>query len=205
MTFCVSPPLLRMDNPTEGLHAYRSVRERRLRSEWALLQTLVALNPNRLSGPLWQDTVFLVSLLGTPAVPLDAKDRNLCVTEHRLRIVFPVDFPALPMEAYLANSVFHPNIHPETGFLCLWEKHASTNTVEHALHKTAAMLGWSLLARNAQHCMQAEARKVAMDPDRLAEIRSQLQAEPLSGVNHREGYVYDAPLSPRRRRLSSLV
>jgi ubiquitin-protein ligase len=188
-------------SPAECLRSPLSMRERRLHSEWALLQTLVQLNPDRLAQPVRRDTTFLVSLQRVPAIPLDAMRRNCSVTEHRLRISYPRDFPAVPMEAYLEKPVFHPNIHPETGFLCLWEKHGPTNTVEHAVHKAVAMLAWRLLARSLPHCMQAEALEASTNDQRLAEIHSLLRFEPLAGIEHEQGYLDPVSPLPRRRRL----
>ena len=61
------------------------------------------------------------------------------------------------MELYIDQPVLHPNIHPETGFLCLWEKHRVSYTIEHALHRTVAMLAGRLFNADVLHVMQPEA------------------------------------------------
>ena len=139
------------DTETTGASA-SSPLERRLRNEWRLLQHLQALNPERLADIHAEDCTFYVTLLETPALALpDGVD---VLRQHRLRIDFPRYFPAVPMEAFLSVPVKHPNIHPESGFVCLWDTHRVSNTVEHALLKVEAMLGWRLLNLEARHRMQ---------------------------------------------------
>ena len=209
MTFCASPHSRPMvDGGSPGLQSparwpmppIRS--DLRLAAEWVILEELVQKNPTRLTNPARRDTVFTLSLLETPALCLSAGGGYRRGTEHPLRIHFPRHFPALPMEAYLIHPVFHPNVHPETGFLCLWDRHVTTNTVEHAVHKTAAMLGWRLLTTTPLHVMQPAAAEVCKDGEQFAEMRSSLDAPPLHGNDHADGYVLHESRGSRRRRLS---
>ncbi len=188
--------LLTIPSPRPGPAAQpSSPTERRLRREWDLLKNLVRLNPGRLSDASAQDTTFRVTLSGTPALALTPYAPDL-VLEHRLRLHYPRFFPAVPLELYLERPVRHPNIHPVSGFVCLWQTHRVDYTLEHALHRTVAILGWRLQNLDARHVMQ---------PDILsanhAEVARKLVAPPLVGLQHAASQ-YQAVAAPRRRRLS---
>ena len=168
--------------------------ERRLREEWALLAELAAHNPDRLTDLAADDTTFWVTLHATPALSLEGES---ILDQHRLRLDYPRFFPALPLELSLETPVFHPNVHALTGFVCLWDRHRTSNTVEHALHKTVAMLGWKLLNSEPRHTMQPAA--LALAPADRETIASKLEAAPLTGVRGFEPYPPAAPASMRRR------
>ena len=164
--------------------------ERRLRAEWDTLQQLALLNPSRLTHLAAADTTFTLVLHGPPVTLAQG---TFVQQEHALRIVFPVHFPAAPMELYLNQPVLHPNVHPETGFVCLWEKHRVSYTVEHALHRTVAMLAGRLFNPDAPHVMQPDALKLYPRGSANAEML-------LLGIDHSEC----EPVflrQPRRRRL----
>ena len=86
--------------------------------------------------------------------------------------------------------------------MCLWERHRVSNTVEHALHKTVAMLSWQLYNREALHVMQPAAlRRVEADGEA---VRRTLAAPALLGCAVPELFL---PLEPQtalpvRRRLA---
>jgi hypothetical protein len=134
-----------------------SIFERRLAAEWDLLLQLADRKSGRLSSMQADGAVLSLRLHGPAAAPADAAAQPRLVIVHAIRIEFPVHFPAVPMEMFLEIPVFHPNIHPESGFVCLWDRHRVSNTVEHALHKTAAMLAGQLRNTNLIHVMQPEA------------------------------------------------
>ena len=169
--------------------------ERRLRHEWELLESLVRLNPARLSDQAAWDSTFHVTLHGTPALPL-APGLPRLVSEHRLRLCFPRFFPAVPLELYLERPVRHPNIHPVSGFVCLWQSHRVEYTVEHALHRAVAILGWRLSNPDPRHVMQPEALSTS-----YAGSAQRLDAPALAGLNHCAAQ-FDATPAERRRRLS---
>ena len=182
-------------NVTESLQPSETVAQRRLRAEWALLEQLVALNPTRLAAPRRSDSTFEVDLLATPALTSHSQAVR---AEHHLRIVYPRFFPAVPLELYLAEAdpVMHLNIHPLTGFVCLWDQHRVANTIEHALHKTVAILGWQLLNPDPRHVMQPAALTLGRKL-----IAARLGSHPLTGIEHSvEAFPQAAP--SRRRRLS---
>ena len=179
--------------------------ERRLRGEWSLLRQLARLNPERLTDLQVVDagdagdTSLWVTLRGTPALSLHG---DAIASAHRLRIDFPRYFPAVPLELFLEQPVRHPNVHPETGFVCLWDQHRVDHTAEHALHKTAAILGWRLLNRDARHVMQPAAMDHAPGWEARREaLVARLQAPALLGIAHAPTS-FELAGGPRRKRLS---
>lgn len=174
-----SPP----SPPTDKGAASASPTGRRLHAEWCTLQRLAAGNPGRLTGLAADDLTFSLTLRQTPALPLPRGAdgcQGATPTTHSLRIVYPEFFPAGPMELYLEQAVYHPNVHPGTGFVCLWDRHRVSNTVEHALHKLVAILGWRLYNTRAEHIMQPEA--LAQLQQSGTAIAATLQAPPLRGL-----------------------
>ena len=171
--------------------------ERRLSAEWDLLSNLAALNPRRLTDLVAEDTTFFVTLNRTPALSLGKEGAVLC--EHRLRIAFPRYFPSLPLELSIETPVFHPNVHPVTGFVCLWDRHRVSNTVEHALHKTAAILGWKLMNFDPRHTMQPDT--LILSAGERAVLANKLSASLLQGVAV-EGAEPERPSAGRRMRLA---
>ncbi len=185
----------------QGGSASVGPRERRLREEWKLLLALEKANPGRLHHPEWRDTEFRIRLSGTPALLAEGLGKQV-VSEHQVRICYPLFFPALPMEVYLRDAVVHPNVHPVTGFACLWEQHKGSDTVEHAIHKLVAMMGWRLSNGDAVHVMQPEAWSRMQQEGYAAGMRSLLHTDQLIGVDHKSGLLPMAPKSGWRRRLS---
>lgn len=156
--------------------------ERRLQAEWDLLQTLALLNPGRIDAIAASDRNFHFALHQTPAYAGPIADPFRIRTKHTLRVFYPYAFPTVPLELYMEEPVWHPNIHPETGFICLWDRHRITNTVEHALHKVVAMMAGTLYNQNATHLMQPDALTwITGTPDAKAK---RPEAAPLVGIEH---------------------
>lgn len=155
--------------------------ERRLQAEWDLLQELAQLNPGRLSDISAEDRMFRVTLHEAPARLAHAV-HNDPATVHRMRVLYPLYFPAVPLELYVDDAFQHPNVHPETGFVCLWDRHRGENTVEHALHKVVAMMDGRLYNREALHLMQPEA--LAWIERQGSEGFAPIRIKPLLGIAH---------------------
>lgn len=79
------------------------------------------------------------------------------VENHLVTISFPRYYPAVPSEVFLEKPVFHPNVDPASGFVCLWDKHHVANTASIALAKLASVLAWRLMNATTPHVMQPEA------------------------------------------------
>ena len=172
-----------------------SLYERRVLGEWQLLLALAERNPERIADPELQDDSIGLRLVSTPAFQLDGS----MLSEHRVSIGFPVHYPAAPMTLHLGSPVKHPNVHPRSGFVCLWADHRVSNTVEHALHKTVAILGGRLFNADPIHVMQPESLPW-LQSMRDAGETSSLYA-PLHGIESEHQKVIEPALG-RRRRLS---
>ena len=146
-----------------------------------------------MTGLAADDLTLRCVLCDTPSKRID----GAVARKHRLHIEFPVSFPAAPLELSLAEPIVHPNVHPITGFVCLWDTHRTSHTVEHAVLKTAAMLGARLWNRRAEHVMQPEAlAQFELHGDAFA---TEFASSPLVAVTHFEP---ESPSAPTRRRLS---
>jgi hypothetical protein len=72
----------------------------------------------------------------------------------RLRFEFPEYYPAVPLEARALPPVCHPNVHPESGFLCLWEGHHAGASLIEAVRQAARIVTWQLVNWQPVHVMQ---------------------------------------------------
>jgi ubiquitin-protein ligase len=177
------------------------MRERRINNEWLLLEELRAVNTERLLALARDSDSFSLTLRETPALrerPQAPEDWKASVrTTHSVRISFPRFYPAMPCEVYVDDSVFHPNAHPDTGFICLWERHLALHTVAHALVQMQAVLSGRLFNRDERQVMQPKALDFYLQPEAAA--RLPLPCSPLLTPAR----VHIAPdRSPLRRRLS---
>jgi hypothetical protein len=113
-------------------------------------------------------------------------------SSHAVRIVYPVYFPTAPLEVYTDRAFLHPNVHPVTGFVCVWDRHQVSNTAEHAVHKLISMMSGRLSNREALHMMQPHAWDAGTPKN--------LGIEPLLGITHE--IVFEENEQKRRSRLS---
>lgn len=154
-----------------------NLRQKRIENEWGLLQQMAEANSSLLKIRERREDEFLLTLHETPAVllqsvqPGDAGSIQLC-SDHAVRLAFSRFFPAVPIEAYLACPVFHPNVHPETGFVCLWGRFSLHDTVVEALCQLQRVLTFTLFSESADHVMQPEALRWAHNKEN--ELREQL-------------------------------
>jgi ubiquitin-protein ligase len=136
------------------------MRTRRIDNEWLLLEALSYANPGRLQLKRHPDA-FALDIANVPALiappPDPACPDAFIQRSHSLRIIFPRYYPSMPSEVYLDRRVFHPNVHPDTGFVCLWTRHRILTTLEHSLAQLQRVLSWTLLNPDPEHVMQPEA------------------------------------------------
>jgi ubiquitin-protein ligase len=167
--------------------------ERRLQAEWERLHQLAELNPDRLTDISSEDRVFRFKLHAAPVMLVDSPQGEP-VSTHNVHIIYPSFFPATPLEVYVGQAFFHPNVHPETGFVCVWAQHRVENTIEHALHKLVAMMSGCLYNREPVHTMQPQAL-AAISPQNHASWKT------LTGITHDDCFSLPGE-KPRRIRLS---
>jgi len=136
------------------------MRTRRIENEWLLLKELEQADSSRLQAVRNCDS-FSLKVDCFPALldrPTDlASLGNSIQPAHSLRIIFPRYYPSMPVELYLDSPVFHPNVHPDTGFVCLWTKHRVKTTLEQILAQLQRVLSWSLLNTDEEHVVQPDA------------------------------------------------
>jgi ubiquitin-protein ligase len=165
--------------------------ERRLQAEWDRLHQLAELNPGRLTDISSDDRTFLFKLHEAP-VRLAGSPQDPPVSTHDVRVVYPSFFPSTPLEIYVARAFLHPNVHPETGFVCVWIEHRAQNTIEHAIHKLIAMMSGHLYNRETVHTMQPQALDAMSSPN---------YGKTLIGATH-DDHLLRYEEKPRRTRLS---
>jgi hypothetical protein len=178
--------------------------ERRVEQEWRLLQSLAEANPGlieTLGRRVDQgDEVLDFNLHKTEALRETAG--GLTVQDsHRVSVHFPRFFPSVPLEASLAKPVFHPNVHPENGFVCLWSRFSAGDTIVQAVTQLQGILTWQLVNEDPDHLMQPNALVWLKDPSRHVSLP--LTQQPL---RRPEGFALASTYGRRpegfRRRLS---
>ena len=132
------------------------LRRQRIENEWLFLQRIAEANAGRIVAKSRTADEFLVLLRETSA-PVERDGNIEIVDEHQVRLSFARFFPTIPLEAYLTRPVFHPNIHPGTGFVCLWGNPAVADTVVEALIQLQRVLTCSLFTESPDHVMQPKA------------------------------------------------
>jgi len=143
--------------------------QRRVEQERHLLQGLINANPGVLAIGESQiepaREALSLSLHKTSAL-IQTTDGLQSEETHGVTIHFPRFFPSVPMEVSLHRSVFHPNIHPENGFVCLWGRFSPGDTVVEALFQLQRVITWQLVNEEADHLMQPVALQWFRNPVR---------------------------------------
>jgi len=174
------------------------LRRQRIENEWTIVGQMAAANAPRLQVKKRCGDQFLLVLRETHA-PIVQDGEIQLVSEHELRISFARFFPTMPLEVYLTRPVFHPNVHPTTGFVCLWGRFSQTDTVVEALCRLQRLLTYSVFSDSLDDVMQPDALAWAQNTDRgvVFPLTCVSLAKPPSW--REETMVQD---SSRRRRLS---
>ncbi len=137
------------------------LRARRLHQEWRLIEELARANSaivevvGRRSEARTDE--FMIWLHQTPAIVDPGSGRERC--SHRVTFRFPRFYPLAPIEVYLTEPVFHPNIDAQNGFVCLWTRSSAGDTVMEAVRRLQQILSGQLFNLAADHLMQPEAGK----------------------------------------------
>jgi len=147
--------------------------QRRVEQEWHLLRSLVDANPGLLEirgrRNSQGDEVFDFNLHQTQAL-IEAAGGLTVRDSHQVSVHFPSFFPSVPLEASLVEPVFHPNIHPENGFVCLWGGFSSADTIVEALCQLQRILTWQLVNEQPDHLMQPAALAWLKDHNRQVSL-----------------------------------
>ena len=147
--------------------------ERRVQQEWELLQILCNTSPSILESTQRtsevRGEVFSFMLRQTKGLSCHM-DNLECRDSHAVVLHFQPFFPSVPIEASLAVPVFHPNVHPETGFVCLWNRFSPGDTVMEAISQLQQVITWKLVNHETDHLMQPEALAWYKDPARGMEL-----------------------------------
>lgn len=166
--------------------AFERIRERRIRNEWAWLVRTAEDNPGELILPGSPEQP--VSLPRTPCYDMTGS-LSLGIS---VRFAFPEYYPSVPLEAWLSKPVRHPNVHPETGFVCLWDMRQEGTSLVEAILQLQRVVTWHLFNYEADHLMQPEA-------GRLPPLDYRPVAVPPSYYLERTAGFWSGP---RRKRLS---
>ena len=150
-----------------------TIYERRVEQEWRLLQSLAGANPGVVEvgekRPSDNGEVFTFNLFKTGAL-IETPEGLTLVETHRVAIHFPRFFPSIPLEASLARPVFHPNVNPENGFVCLWNRFSPGDTVVEAVAQLQRVITWQLVNQEHDHRMQPGALDWFNDPSRRTHL-----------------------------------
>jgi Ubiquitin-conjugating enzyme len=137
-----------------------SIRARRIEGEWQILCSLAEHNPDvlHIRGRVRDAGIdyFEASLSNSGAIAV-VPACLLSLTEYEVTLMFPAFFPAVPIQAYVRPPLLHPNIHPQTGFVCLFEHDSPADGVIEALTQLQAVVSWTLYNSNTDHLMQPAA------------------------------------------------
>jgi len=137
-----------------------SLRDRRIEQEWLLLGKLAATNPTIVEvvrrRRLADSEDFEVRLHQTDGIPVGGEVESR-IHSHEVRLSFPRFYPTSPLEAYLGKPLVHPNIDPENGFVCLWTRHGTRETVVEALRRLQEVISWKSFNLGTEHLMQRDA------------------------------------------------
>lgn len=134
--------------------AFERIRERRIRQEWDWLRRAAELNPGDLVLPGSHGEPVL--LPRTPCYSPDGTPSHGIAVRFR----FPRYYPSVPMEAYLDTPVLHPNVHPENGFVCLWDMRQEGASLVEAVLQLQRVVAWHLYNLSPDHLMQPEAGRL---------------------------------------------
>ena len=141
----------------------QSLRADRIEREWRLLERIAAANPDqvelldRRASPV--EEVFRVRLINSPGL-LSAEDTHLETRdEHTIRLAFARFYPDVPVECYVEEPLFHPNVRPETGFVCLWHDANPRDTTIQAIARAQAMAAYRMVNLGDPHQMNRDAAR----------------------------------------------
>lgn len=139
----------------------QSLRTDRIGREWKLLERLALANPEHLevlerrAAP--GEETFRVRLHNSPGLERAAGSRLDTRDTHTIRLGFTRFYPDVPIECYVEEALFHPNVRPETGFVCLWQDANPRDSAIQAIARAQAMAAYRMVNLGDAHRMNREA------------------------------------------------
>jgi hypothetical protein len=127
-----------------------------MENEWAIFCQMADANPECITAKKRLRDEFLLVLEGTTA-PVCRDHEIVLAREHEVRFSFARFFPAVPIEANRTRAVFHPNVHPTSGFVCLWSRFSQADTIVEALCQLQRILTYALFSESPDDVMQPDA------------------------------------------------
>jgi len=184
------------------------LRQVRVSNEWKLLQQLALLNRSVID--IWDrrsvavEDLFRVALRQTCGIVQTAATREFAFL-HTIEIRFARFFPSVPIEVYLTTPIFHPNVDPCNGFVCLWNRFGPGDTVSEALYRLQHIISWTWVNLDNVHVMQLDAAEWYEDPLRRTTLP--LTFTPLHWPRQfsPEAHTNDNQHARSRRRLERIV
>jgi hypothetical protein len=150
-----------------------TLHQRRVEQEWRLLELLARANEQSIEDVRRREgasgETFELTLLKTRAIIETCGNREV-VDKHSVAFHFRTLFPSIPIEANLSRPVFHPNVHPHNGFVCLWNRFSSGDTIIEAVVQLQRILTFQLVNDLADHVMQPKCLDWYNDPERGLEL-----------------------------------
>jgi len=143
-----------------------SLRNRRIETEWQLLEALAEANRPTFAGIARSEDELRIDMRESPAWVGGRHERHI-ETEHTIRYAYPRYYPSLPLEGYFVRPIFHVNVDPVTGFVCLWQDYRPAQTIVDAILITRAIMSGSVANLDPEHRMQQDAVFSGLESDVL--------------------------------------
>ena len=169
-----------------------NLRDRRMDTEWQMLEALAQANEPTFAALTRARDAFHILMRESPAWVGKSSERQI-ETEHSLRYVYPRYYPSLPLEGYFSRPIFHVNVDPATGFVCLWKDYRPAQTIIDAILITRAIMACKAANLDRAHRMQDDALLDDIEPYALPMTPLNIPASCRTVLPHRSN----------RQRLSS--
>ena len=133
------------------------LRDRRIENEWGLLRDAQRSQPSIVElfdrESISDGESFRLALHETSGI-VEIDGHRSVISSHHVEIRFPRFFPSVLLEVRLARPVFHPNVDPQNGFVCLWNRFAVEYTAVAALRQLQRVISWELINQTPRHILQ---------------------------------------------------
>ena len=153
-----------------------NLRNRRIDTEWHLLNDLADANSATLVAISRSEDEFRIDMRESPAW-MGGKYKQQIEPAHLVRYVYPRYYPSLPLEGYFVRPICHINVDAVTGFICLWQDYRPAQTIVDAILITRAIMACKVANWDPAHRMQHD---VATEHRELYELSMPALILPIS-------------------------